>query len=219
MNGIIFIAPPAAGKGTQSKLLSSKYNIPHISTGDLIRASRNNESNEYIKQAQSGGLVKDEFVIELVYNELKKIDCDNGYILDGFPRDINQAHALDNILKKLNKKLGYVFLLDINYDLSRKRIVGRISCPKCGRVYNTLDSSSKPKELNKCDNCKSDLIKREDDNEETFQNRYDVYLKETSPLISFYERKGLLHRIDASLSIEDIHKKIDEILSYDNNKN
>ena len=102
MNGIIFIAPPAAGKGTQSKLLSSKYNIPHISTGDLIRASRNNESNEYIKQAQSGGLVKDEFVIELVYNELKKTDCDNGYILDGFPRDINQAHALDNILKKLN---------------------------------------------------------------------------------------------------------------------
>lgn len=217
MNGIIFIAPPAAGKGTQSNILSSKYNIPHISTGDLIRASRNNGSNEYIKQAQSGGLVDDDFVINLVYNELKKSDCDNGYILDGFPRNINQAKKLDDILKKLNKKLGYVFLLDINYELSRNRIVGRISCPECGKVYNTLDSLSKPKIPNKCDICNTDLVRRQDDNEETFKNRYDVYLNETSPLIDFYQEKGLLHKIDASMSIEDISRKIIEVIDYDNN--
>lgn len=215
MDGIIFIAPPAAGKGTQSKLICNKYNIPHISAGDLLReiASRDEEKRKYIeKHTQSGKLVSDKFMIDIVYAKLKEPICDKGYILDGFPRDINQAIGLDDILKKLNKKLGYVFLLDISYDLSRTRIVGRQSCPNCGKVYNFLDPSSKSKLKDICDDCKATLIKRDDDNDETFKKRYDTYLKETAPILSYYERKGMLHRIDASLSIEEVFNQITNII-------
>lgn len=210
---IIFIAPPAAGKGTQSKLISNKYNIPHISTGDLLRNISDEKDKEYIKQqTQLGKLISDEFIVKLVYKALSDSSCDNGYILDGFPRDINQAIAYEDILKKLNKKLGYVFLLDISYDLIKQRVVGRLNCSKCGKIYNTFDSLSKPTIDNICDDCGSALIKRDDDNEKTFKKRYDTYLKETAPLISYYERKGVLHHIDASKSVEEIFESIDTIL-------
>lgn len=216
MKNIIFIAPPAAGKGTQSEMLCNKYNIPHISTGSLLRkiASEDEEKKKYIEsQTQSGKLVSDGFIYEILSNRLKKTDCNNGYILDGFPRNVAQAKAYDEILKKLDKNLGYVFLLDVDYELSRKRIVGRLSCPNCGMVYNSLVLESKPKIDNVCDVCNTELVKRQDDNDETFKKRYDVYMKETAPLISYYEKKGNLFSIDANNDKNHIFEQIDSIIS------
>ncbi len=215
MKSIIFIAPPAAGKGTQSKLISKKYNIPHISIGDLLRYSINSEDesskkiNEYMEK---GLLVSDDIILNLLKNRLKQQDCISGYILDGFPRNVNQAKEYDKLLEKLDKDLGLVILLDIDKEILKNRIVGRLSCNKCGSVYNELIKETKPKNVGLCDKCNLKLSKRIDDNEETFEMRYNTYLKETEPLINYYDDKGCLYRVNANINADLIFKEIQSII-------
>lgn len=200
MDSLVLIAPPAGGKGTQSEMISKKYNIPQISTGDLLRIEKNKDTeiakeiNELLKQ---GILINDDIVLELVKNRIQLSDCDNGYILDGFPRTLNQAIEYDKMLEDLGKKLGHVILLEIDPLLCKKRIAGRVSCPNCKAIYNTMLDNIKPLQEGVCDHCHTSLVKREDDTEEVYDNRYNIYLKETTPLIDYYEAKGILKRVNA----------------------
>ena len=177
MKSIIFIAPPAAGKGTQSKLVSEKYNIPHISTGDLLRSVIETGSTlgKSIKaEIDKGHFVSDEFILQLLKQRLSKDDCSNGYILDGYPRNLSQAKEYDKLLETLNKELGYVILLDLDKETAKKRIVGRLSCKNCGTVYNELIEETMPKNVGMCDKCNIELSKRNDDNEVTFEERFNT---------------------------------------------
>ena len=215
MKSIIFIAPPAAGKGTQSKLVSAKYNIPHISTGDLLRSVINSgsELGKSIKaEIDKGNLVSDELILDLLKTRLNQDDTKNGYILDGFPRNLNQAKEYDNLLKSLNKELGYVILLDLDKETAKNRITGRLSCKTCGSVYNEYIEESKPKNKGLCDKCNTELSKRTDDNEETFEERYNTYLKETEPLINYYENKGCLYRVNSGVSLDSVFEEIVHII-------
>ena len=217
MKNIMFIAPPAAGKGTASEKLKKKYGYAHISTGDLLRdaVKKGDALGKKIKEMQDQGLlVTDEIVYELLERRLREPDCENGYILDGFPRNLEQAEKYDEILKKINKDLGYVFLLEAPYDLLMKRIVGRRLCSKCGKIYQVLiKGDMTPKQDGICDACGGSLYQRSDDNEEAFETRYKTYLDKTSPLIDFYDKKGVLVRVDgtdADKTLEDIEKIIND---------
>ena len=214
MKSIIFIAPPAAGKGTQAVMLSSKYNIPHISTGDILRnAQDDTERGKYISSEMAKGhFISDEIILELLTERLSQSDCENGYILDGFPRNIKQAEEYEEILNKLNKDLGIVIVLDIDKEIAKERIVGRISCPKCGSVFNDMIEESMPKEAGICDKCKTKLKKREDDNAESFEVRFEGYLAKTEPLIEYYQNKNILYRVDSSLGKDITFSKIEDIL-------
>lgn len=212
MKSIILIAPPAAGKGTQSKLICDEYDIPHISTGDLLRerTSKNDEFALKLKeQMESGKLVSDEVILELLSDKLNQID---EYVLDGFPRNINQAREYDNMLSKLNKKVDYAIYLKIDKEIAKKRIIGRTSCSNCGSVYNELIEENMPKVANKCDKCGNILIKRSDDNEITFEKRYETYISETEPLLNYYKEKGILYEVDSSLETTKVFEEIKSIL-------
>lgn len=218
MKNIIFIAPPAAGKGTQSKLISTEYNIPHISTGDLLRDEIKSGS-EIGKQLQAcidqGALVSDDIIIRLLRTRISKVDCNNGYILDGFPRNVAQAKIYKDLLNELRKDEGIVIYMDIDRDLALSRTVNRKICSSCGMSYNTAVLELAPKIDGICDKCGHTLRARTDDNETTFINRYDTYLKETSPLIEYYESKGVLRRIkiQANDSAQDIFNVIKTIIN------
>ena len=213
---IIFIAPPAAGKGTQSELICSKYNITHISTGDLIRETINNNdenSNKLKSIIEQGKLVSDEFILQLITN---KINNNNDFIFDGFPRNLKQAELFDELLYKLNKKVDLVFYLKIDKSITEKRIVGRLSCPSCGRVYNDQIIESMPKQTGLCDTCNIELTKRSDDNLETFSKRFDTYMNETSPVIDYYKNKNILFEIDSNLDKYEIFNQIEKVIdNYD----
>lgn len=207
---IILIAPPAAGKGTQSELICNKYDMKHISTGDLIRTvinSNNENSIELKKTIEQGKLVSDEFVLSLIEETIKN---GNNYIFDGFPRTLNQAKLFDKLLNELNKKIDYVIYLDVDKDIAMKRILGRLSCSKCGKVYNNQIEESMPKINGICNECNIELSKRNDDNEETFNKRFDTYINETKPLLDYY--KDRLYIIDSSLSKYEIFKQIENII-------
>lgn len=207
---IILIAPPAAGKGTQSELICNKYDIKHISTGDLIRTvinSNDEKSIELKKTIGQGKLVSDEFVLDLIKDEIKD---GNSYIFDGFPRTVNQAKLFDELLEKLNEKIDYVIYLDINKEMASKRILGRLSCSNCGKVYNDQIEESMPKINGICDDCNIELSKRNDDNEETFNKRFDTYMSETKPLLDYY--KDRLYIVDSSLNKYEIFKQIENII-------
>lgn len=207
---IILIAPPAAGKGTQSELICNKYDIEHISTGDLIRAVINSDSEKSIelkKTIGQGKLVSDEFVLDLIKDEIKD---GKSYIFDGFPRTVNQAKLFDELLEKINKKIDYVIYLDINKEIASKRILGRLSCSNCGKVYNDQIEESMPKTNGICDDCNIELSKRNDDNEETFNKRFDTYMSETKPLLDYY--KDRLYIVDSSLNKYEIFKQIEDII-------
>lgn len=214
MKNIIFIAPPAAGKGTQSELLCNKYGLLHISTGDLLReeSKKNTELGQEIKDKMSTGkLIDDAVIIELLKNKLIEIG-NKSIILDGFPRTVVQAEAYDDMLDELNLDLGYVIVLDVDKELLEKRIVGRVSCPKCGNVYNELIDELKPMQEGLCNNCHTELVKRNDDNSESFKVRYETYLNTTKPLISYYESKGCLYHVDGNSSKHQIFDNIVNIL-------
>lgn len=220
MKNIIFIAPPAAGKGTQAKLLAEKYNIPHISTGDLLReeATKSTDLGIKIKDIMnSGALVNDNIITELLRNRLVKSDCDNGYILDGYPRNLEQAKIYDDLLKEINRELGVVIFLNIDKELAMKRTLSRIVCSNCGTSYNLIVESLKPKKENICDKCNFDLKVRSDDNKETFINRFDTYVKKTQSLIDYYKNKNVLKVINVldGLSAIDIFNQIEEIINND----
>jgi len=214
MKNIILIAPPAAGKGTQSKLLSSKYQIPHVSTGDLLRSAsqRNDEMGNLIKHImETGDLVSDEIVIKLLKDTLVDEKYKNGYILDGFPRTVSQAEEYVNMLDELNIPLGDVIYLDIPKEVIKKRIIGRLSCPNCKAVYNDQIEFLKPKNEDLCDVCRVHLVKRDDDNEQTFNNRYDVFMESTYPLVEFFNDN--LKVIKGDLSAEETFKEIERIIN------
>jgi len=220
MKNIIFIAPPAAGKGTHAKLLSEKYNIPHISTGDLLReeASKPTELGLKIKNImESGALVSTDVITDLLKNRLVESDCNNGYILDGYPRSIEQALAYESLLDSINKELGVVIFLDISRDLAMKRALSRVVCSNCGTSYNLIVEELKPKKENICDKCDFELKVRNDDNEKTFINRFNTYVEKTQSLIDYYKNKGVLEvvRVEEQMTALEIFSNIEEIVNND----
>lgn len=213
MKNIIFIAPPAAGKGTQSDLLVKKYGYEHISTGDLLRAevASGSEFGEEISEIMnSGRLVSDEVVTRLLENKLSTVS--EPYIFDGYPRNMAQADILENLLKKLNKGECTAIYLDVPEDEATRRSTGRLSCPKCNRSYHKYNEATRPKVEGKCDDCSADLISRDDDTEETFRKRYQTYVENTSPLLDYYQDKGMLYvihnPIDPNITLEEIETVI-----------
>lgn len=215
MKNIIFIAPPASGKGTQSAILEKKYNLIHISTGNLLRqeALKDSELGRYISEVlASGGLVKNEIAYDIVYKRLKESDCQNGYVLDGYPRNIEQAYDYDKILKELNQVLGYVIVLDIKEETLEKRVTGRRVCENCKAVYNINSETEKPKVESICDKCGGRLYQRNDDNVTSFKHRYNLYLEKTKPLLDYYREKGILYVINGDDTITNIASNIDKVI-------
>lgn len=215
MRNIILLAPPAAGKGTQSELLEKHYGLVHISTGDLLRDAMKKDDGlgHYIKETiAKGEFIRDDIIYEMLENRIGSLESQNGFILDGFPRNMEQAIHYEEILKKLNIPLGEVFLLDAPYDILESRMVGRRLCKDCGSVYNVSIEGSKPKVAGVCDKCGGSLYQRDDDNKESFKVRYDTYIEKTQPLIDYYKGKGCLHVIDSSKSKEESLKQIQMIL-------
>ena len=190
---IIMLGAPGAGKGTQAKQIAGKYGIPHISTGDIFRANIKNgtelgkKAKEFMDQ---GLLVPDELTCDLVMDRIGQDDCKNGFVLDGFPRTIPQAEALDAALTKIGEKMDYAIDVDVPDENIVNRMAGRRACLDCGATYHIV--SLPPKTEGKCDACGADLVLRDDDKPETVQKRLGVYHEQTQPLIDYYEKQGLL---------------------------
>jgi len=211
----VLLGAPGSGKGTQGVVLSKKYNIPQISTGDLLRAAvkAGTELGLKAKTAMdAGALVSDDIVIGLIRERISQDDAKNGYILDGFPRNIAQADALDSMLAELNQPLQGVVLLDVAFEDLLKRLTGRRTCRDCGSIYNIYLSPSK--NYDECDVCRGPLLQRADDNEETIGNRLKVYQESTEPLIDYYQQQGKLHAIPGTGNVEDITAAVGAI--FDN---
>lgn len=218
MKNIILIAAPAAGKGTEATKIKKEFNMPHISTGDLLRdeISKGTPKGEEINKLISNGkFVSDETVLELLKERILQDDCKNGYILDGFPRNLSQAKAYDEILKEINKDIGIVIVLDIDKEVAKSRISGRYTCPKCGKIYNT-NTEMKPKNEGICDICNQKLTRRSDDNPDTYEERYNTYLEKTEPLISYYDNKGIVYHVNSSFSQFQTHEQVVKILGENN---
>jgi len=217
MKNIIFIAPPAAGKGTQAKLVSAEYNIPHISTGDLLREemANNTEIGKSIKSdMEKGNLVSDEVITTLLKSRITSRDCLNGFILDGYPRNLAQAKIFNQLLEELNINNVYVIFFDIDKETALNRMLSRIVCGKCGSSYNLMIDGLKPKKENICDRCNSELKTRTDDTEQVFINRFDTYLNSTKDLIEYYDNLGLLYKVDVSnKDVNTIFEEVKEILN------
>lgn len=214
MNNIIFIAPPAAGKGTQSALLEDKYDYKHISTGDLLRAEikKGNELGTKIDEIISKGeLVSDEIITELLRNELELLK-DDKFILDGYPRNIAQAKTLTDIFNELGINNYTCVYIDIDQDLAMKRALGRVVCPKCGASYNTYFQDVMPKKEGICDRCGEALEARADDNEETFKKRFETYITSTSPLLDYYEKANKLEKVISGDNAEETFASIVNVL-------
>ena len=216
MKNIIFVAAPAAGKGTISAKVCTEYNIPHISTGDLLRneIAAQSKIGVEIKSAMARGeFVSDEVITKLLKKRLEAKDCKKGFILDGYPRNISQAKTYDNILKELNYDDGLVVFLDIDRELAMKRALSRVVCSKCGLSYNLINKEYAPLKEGICDNCGSSLKTRSDDNEESFINRFDTFMKETYPLLEYYEKKGNLLKIKVdNITTDDIFDEIKKVI-------
>lgn len=204
---------PGAGKGTQAERIVEKYGIPHISTGDMFRAAIK-EQTELGLQAKSymdkGDLVPDEVTIGIVRERLSKEDCNKGFLLDGFPRTVAQADALEGILSDLNKKIDFVINIDVDKEILMERLTGRRICKSCGSTYHLIFNP--PAVDGVCDRCGGELYQRADDNSETVQNRLDVNLKQTKPLLDFYETKGYLRNIDGQQDINIVFADLDQLL-------
>lgn len=216
MKNIMFIAPPAAGKGTQAELVAKKYNIPHISTGDILRdiSKEDSEIGHYVFETLSAGrLVKDEITYQLIEDRLKENDCQNGFIIDGFPRTLNQAIEYDKILDNLGYKIGYVIYININEKILEKRITGRRICEDCKTIYNINSENSAPQVESVCDNCGGRLYQRNDDNLASFQTRYKMYIENTEPILEHYRDKNALYEVNGEDTVENVFNKIDEIIS------
>ena len=216
MKNIIFVAAPAAGKGTISAKVCTEYNIPHISTGDLLRneIAASSKIGMEIKSAMARGeFVSDEVITKLLKKRLEAKDCKKGFILDGYPRNISQAKTYDNILKELNYDDGLVVFLDIDRELAMKRALSRVAWSKCGLSYNLINKEYAPLKEGICDNCGSSLKTRSDDNEESFINRFDTFMKETYPLLEYYEKKGNLLKIKVdNITTDDIFDEIKKVI-------
>lgn len=201
----ILLGPPGAGKGTQAVKIVEKYNIPHISTGDIFRENIKNETelgNRAKAYMDRGELVPDELVVEIATGRLTKDDCKNGFLLDGFPRTIFQAEKLDEFLAQRGEKIDKVINIDVEKDALVKRITGRRVCKSCGASYHVVNIP--PKKDGVCDLCNGELIQRADDTEETVLNRIDVYNKQTKPLVDYYDKAGVIINIDGNKDLDDV---------------
>lgn len=215
MNLILF-GPPGAGKGTQAQYIVEQFQIPQISTGDMLRAAVKNGTELGVKAKSimdSGGLVSDEIVLALVKERLSLADCVSGFVLDGFPRTLAQADGLMQVLASIGKTIDHVISLEVDSVEIVSRLSGRRACSHCGKGYHVLFDP--PKVTSVCDACGSELIQRADDTEATVRNRLDVYGQQTEPLKSYYESKGLLRHIVGHGSIKDIQKQISSCIGGD----
>ncbi len=210
---IIMLGAPGAGKGTQAKKIAEKYQIPHISTGDIFRANIKN-GTELGKKAKTymdqGLLVPDELVCDLVVDRVKQEDCKNGYILDGFPRTIPQAESLDAALAALGESMDYAINVEVPDENIVNRMSGRRACVGCGATYHVVYAPTKKEGI--CDVCGAELILRDDDKPETVQKRLSVYHEQTQPLIDYYRNKGILKDVDGTMEMDAVFQAITEIL-------
>ena len=210
---LILMGLPGAGKGTQAEKIVEKYAIPHISTGDMFRSAikegtaLGNEAKTYMDK---GELVPDEVTIGIVKERLSKPDCEKGFLLDGFPRTVAQAEALERLLNELNTKLDYVLHVKVPTEKLIERLTGRRRCPTCGATYHV--EFNPPKQEGICDHDGTELIQREDDQPETVKNRLDVNIEQTQPLLDFYEDKGYLVAIDGDQDIDEVFNQIDDTI-------
>ncbi len=210
---IIMLGAPGAGKGTQAKMIADKYNVPHISTGDIFRANIKNgtelgmEAKKYMDQ---GLLVPDELTVKILLDRVAQDDCKNGYVLDGFPRTIPQANVLEEALNKLGDKIDFAIDVDVPDENIIRRMGGRRACLSCGATYHI--EHVPPKAEGICDRCGKELVLRDDDKPETVKNRLDVYHDQTQPLIEFYGKKGVLKSVDGTVDMQDVFAAIVSIL-------
>ncbi|MCL5061597.1 MAG: adenylate kinase [Nitrospiraceae bacterium] len=210
---LVLLGAPGAGKGTQAKILVEKYGIPQISTGDLLRAAvaagtpLGKEAKSYMDK---GELVPDSVVLGMVQERLKQDDCKKGYILDGFPRNTKQAETLDSMLSSLNMALTAALSVDVPFEDLMKRLTGRRTCKACGQMYNVYFNA--PKKEGVCDKCGGELFQRDDDKEDTIKKRLEVYNAQTAPLIDYYGKKNILKSVAGTGSIDDIFKKVCDLL-------
>ncbi|MDT0016988.1 adenylate kinase [Listeria swaminathanii] len=211
---LVLMGLPGAGKGTQAEQIVEKYNIPHISTGDMFRAAMKNNT-ELGRKAKSfmdnGDLVPDEVTNGIVRERLAEDDAKDGFLLDGFPRTVEQADELENILRDLGTELDAVINIDVEKDVLMKRLTGRWICRTCGKTYHEIYNP--PKVAGKCDLDGGELYQREDDKKETVENRLNVNMKQTKPLLDFYSAKGKLHSINGEQDINDVFVDVEKILA------
>ena len=213
---LIFLGPPACGKGTQTNRLSEYLGLPHIDTGSLLRAEIAKETEEGLiakSFIDKGQLVPVDLVATIIGKKLAEDACKNGYVLDGYPRSLEQAEKLEEINKKVdgnNETSFKAIYFDIDTQILLERIIYRQSCPVCGEIYNKKFKPSKVENI--CDKCNVPLKTRDDDNAEVAQKRFDTYFEQTSPLIKFYEDKGVLYKIDANGSIEEVWKRLLKVI-------
>ncbi|AQS83568.1 MAG: adenylate kinase [Acetobacter aceti] len=212
---IIFLGPPGAGKGTQSKRLETRYGIAQISTGDMLRAEVKAGSDigrEAKSLMDAGKLVPDTIIVSMLESRIQQPDCARGFILDGFPRTVAQAEALDVVLARLSRRIDVVLMLEVDEDALADRIAGRFSCAKCGASYNDVSKPTLVAET--CDLCGShEFIRRADDNRETVASRLSAYRKETLPLLPYYEDKVMVAFIDGMAPIDEVSKQIDSTMT------
>lgn len=210
---IIMLGAPGAGKGTQAKMIAEKYSIPHISTGDIFRANIKSgtelgmEAKKYMDQ---GLLVPDELTVKILLDRVANADCENGYVLDGFPRTIPQAEVLDKALTELGDKIDYAINVEVPDENIIRRMGGRRACLTCGATYHI--EHIPPVKEGVCDACGKELVLRDDDKPETVKNRLDVYHKQTQPLIDFYQEKGVLKTVDGTVDMKDVFTAIVTVL-------
>jgi len=215
---LILFGPPGAGKGTQAKLLSDYLNIPHISTGDILRVHVKNNSPLGQKAKfymNKGDLVPDELVTDMIADRVKKPDARKGFILDGYPRNISQAKAFKNIVKDIGCKVDLAIYIETSKDVIVKRLSGRWLCKKCNRIYHSINMP--PKKDNICDDCGVDLYQRQDDKEETILNRLDIYSKQSTPVLDFYSKEGKLKKVNGDLQLELVFDYLKDIVKRLNN--
>lgn len=211
---LILMGLPGAGKGTQAERIVQKYDIPHISTGDMFRQAMK-DCTELGLKAKSfmdkGELVPDEVTVGIVRERLSQADCEKGFLLDGFPRTVQQAESLESILEELNKKIDYCINIDVDMSVLKDRLTGRRICKSCGTTYHLIFNP--PAHEDKCDKCNGELYQRADDNPETVENRLEVNMKQTQPLLDFYAQKGYLETVNGLQDIDQVFADIDELLS------
>ena len=207
---IIMFGAPGVGKGTQSDMLAAKLKVPHISTGDIFRSEIKSGNSELIQYVEKGLLVPDSVVNKIVEKGLKEEKCANGFILDGYPRTVDQANYLENKLWIMKKKIDFVFNLAASEEMIVERLTQRRMCPKCGALFNL--ATVKPKKKNTCDKCGTELTQRKDDEPDTVRKRIHVYNEETSPLIDYYKKKKMLTDIDASKKPKEIYSELVRIV-------